>query len=210
MDVLRLRESVSRGSFCAKPEAKDPPNATVSAFSKDGPAIRDAVVVLKTPKLEGDRLTFDVDVLEGELTGADGQPRSSLTSSALAGFMASLAPTLAAVPASMLPALATCAEALGIADQIEAWRVQGRRQSEQQRPALAMAHTESPCGFYVARIMARACRVTVRSPWLGTSRTYLAGGTNVCSLGHSRRATEAAVTSESDPERSSIARLTDH
>ena len=52
--------------------AKDPPNATVSAFSKDGSAIRDAVVVLKTPKLEGDQLTFDVDVLEGELTGADG------------------------------------------------------------------------------------------------------------------------------------------
>jgi hypothetical protein len=52
--------------------AKDPPNATVSAFSKDGSAIRDAVVVLKTPKLEGDRLTFDVDVLEGDLTGADG------------------------------------------------------------------------------------------------------------------------------------------
>ena len=52
--------------------AKDPPNATVSAFSRDGSAIRDAVVVLKTPKLEGDRLTFDVDVLEGNLTGADG------------------------------------------------------------------------------------------------------------------------------------------
>ena len=52
--------------------AKDPPNATVSAFSKDGATIRDAVVVLKTPKLEGDRLTFDVDVLEGNLTGADG------------------------------------------------------------------------------------------------------------------------------------------
>ena len=52
--------------------AKDPPNATVSAFSKNGSTIRDAVVVLKTPKLEGDRLTFDVDVLEGNLTGADG------------------------------------------------------------------------------------------------------------------------------------------
>jgi hypothetical protein len=52
--------------------AKDPPNATVSAFSKDGATIRDVVVVLKTPKLEGDRLTFDVDVLEGNLTGADG------------------------------------------------------------------------------------------------------------------------------------------
>lgn len=52
--------------------AKDPPNATVSAFSKNGSTIRDAVVVLKTPKLEGDRLTFDVEVLEGSLTGADG------------------------------------------------------------------------------------------------------------------------------------------
>ena len=52
--------------------AKDPPNATVSVFSKDGSAIRDAVVVLKTPKLQGDRLTFDVQVLEGDLAGADG------------------------------------------------------------------------------------------------------------------------------------------
>ena len=52
--------------------AKDPPNATVSVFSKDGSGIRDAVVVLKTPKLQGDRLTFDVQVLEGDLAGADG------------------------------------------------------------------------------------------------------------------------------------------
>lgn len=52
--------------------AKNPPNATVSAFSKDGGTIRDAVVVLKTPKLEGDKLTFDVQVLEGDLNGADG------------------------------------------------------------------------------------------------------------------------------------------
>jgi hypothetical protein len=51
---------------------KDPPNATVSVFSTDGSKIRDAVVVLKTAKLEGDRLTFDVDVLEGELAGGDG------------------------------------------------------------------------------------------------------------------------------------------
>jgi hypothetical protein len=52
--------------------AKDPPNATVSAFSKDGSGVRDAVVVLKTPKLQGDQLTFDVQVLEGDLAGADG------------------------------------------------------------------------------------------------------------------------------------------
>jgi hypothetical protein len=51
---------------------KDPPNGTVSVFSTDGSKIRDSVVTLKTAKLEGDKLTFDVDVLEGELTGADG------------------------------------------------------------------------------------------------------------------------------------------
>jgi hypothetical protein len=52
--------------------AKDPPNATVSAFTKDGSGVKDAVVVLKSPKLEGDKLTFDVEVLEGDLKGADG------------------------------------------------------------------------------------------------------------------------------------------
>lgn len=52
--------------------AKNPPNATVSGFSKNGAVIKDAVVVLKSPKLDGDTLTFDVDVLEGDLTGADG------------------------------------------------------------------------------------------------------------------------------------------
>ena len=52
--------------------AKDPPNATVSAFSKDGALTRDAVVVLKNPDLQGDKLTFEVQVLEGDLKGADG------------------------------------------------------------------------------------------------------------------------------------------
>jgi hypothetical protein len=52
--------------------AKDPPNATVSALSKDGSSVRDAVVVLKSPKMQGDKLTFDVQVLEGDLAGADG------------------------------------------------------------------------------------------------------------------------------------------
>jgi hypothetical protein len=52
--------------------ATDPPNATVSAFTKDGSGVKDAVVVLKSPKLEGERLTFDVEVLEGDLKGADG------------------------------------------------------------------------------------------------------------------------------------------
>jgi hypothetical protein len=52
--------------------AKDPPNATVSAFSKDGSLTSDAVVVLKNPSLQGDQLTFEVQVLEGDLKGADG------------------------------------------------------------------------------------------------------------------------------------------
>jgi hypothetical protein len=52
--------------------AKDPPNATISVLNSDGSAIEDAVVVLKKPKLEGHDLTFEVAVLEGGLTRADG------------------------------------------------------------------------------------------------------------------------------------------
>lgn len=50
---------------------KNPPNATVSVFSKDG-SVKDAVVVLKNPKLDGDKLTFNVQVLEGDIVGGDG------------------------------------------------------------------------------------------------------------------------------------------
>jgi hypothetical protein len=59
-------QTVDNASF-----AKDPPNATVSVFSKDG-SVKDAVVVLKSPKLEGEKLTFNVQVLEGDINGADG------------------------------------------------------------------------------------------------------------------------------------------
>ncbi|API50653.1 hypothetical protein BMW22_02505 [Rhizobium leguminosarum] len=52
--------------------AKDPPNATISVLSGKGDTVADAVVVLKTPKLEGTNLTFEVAVLEGDLAGADG------------------------------------------------------------------------------------------------------------------------------------------
>ncbi|MFZ5779925.1 MAG: hypothetical protein ACOY4R_06920 [Pseudomonadota bacterium] len=52
--------------------ARTPPNATVSVLVKGKAAVVDAVMVLKSPKLEGDRLTFDVDVLEGDLAGGDG------------------------------------------------------------------------------------------------------------------------------------------
>ena len=52
--------------------AKDPPNATISVLSGEGDAVEDAVVVLKSPKLDGDKLTFEVTVLEGGLSKANG------------------------------------------------------------------------------------------------------------------------------------------
>ncbi len=52
--------------------AKDPPNATLSVLSGEGDSVEDAVVVLKSPKLEGDKLTFEVSVLEGGLSKATG------------------------------------------------------------------------------------------------------------------------------------------
>ena len=52
--------------------AKDPPNATISVLSAEGDTVEDAVVVLKSPKLEGDNLTFEVTVLEGGLSKATG------------------------------------------------------------------------------------------------------------------------------------------
>src|SRR5271166_2210554 len=52
--------------------AKNPPNATISVLSAEGDTVEDAVVVLKSPKLEGDNLTFQVTVLEGGLSKATG------------------------------------------------------------------------------------------------------------------------------------------
>jgi hypothetical protein len=52
--------------------AKDPPNATVSVLGANPGEVADAVVVLKSPKLDGSTLTFDVSVLEGNLAGAAG------------------------------------------------------------------------------------------------------------------------------------------
>ena len=60
LTALLVQEWSGDASF-----AKDPPNATVSVLSKDGSAVQDAVVVLKSAKLEDDRLTFEVQVLEG-------------------------------------------------------------------------------------------------------------------------------------------------
>ena len=44
----------------------------ILVFSKDGSGIREPSSCSKSPKLEGDRLTFDVDVLEGDISGGDG------------------------------------------------------------------------------------------------------------------------------------------
>lgn len=53
--------------------AKDPPNATISVFTKDGSTVKDAVVTLRSPKAEGSNITFDVAVLEGAIPAdADG------------------------------------------------------------------------------------------------------------------------------------------
>ncbi|MFS8037015.1 hypothetical protein ACI7BZ_08620 [Xanthobacter sp. AM11] len=47
--------------------AVDPPNATVSVLGANPGEVSDIVVTLKTPKLDGSTLTFDVAVLEGSL-----------------------------------------------------------------------------------------------------------------------------------------------
>ena len=67
-----LLEEWSPNNASDESVTKDPPNATVSVLMKAKSAVVDAVVVLKSPKLEGERLTFDVDVLEGDLVGGDG------------------------------------------------------------------------------------------------------------------------------------------
>ncbi|HWK68845.1 MAG TPA: hypothetical protein VNS34_28300 [Rhizobiaceae bacterium] len=51
---------------------KDPPNATISVLEGDGSKVEDAVITLRSPKLEAGDLTFQVSVLEGRLGGASG------------------------------------------------------------------------------------------------------------------------------------------
>ena len=53
--------------------AVDPPNATVSVLGGgNGSEVIDAVVTIKSPKLEGTTLTFEIALLEGNLDGAAG------------------------------------------------------------------------------------------------------------------------------------------
>jgi hypothetical protein len=51
---------------------KDPPNGTISVLGGDGSKVEDAVVTLRSPKLEAGNLTFEVSVLEGSLSGSNG------------------------------------------------------------------------------------------------------------------------------------------
>lgn len=66
-DLLEEWSAAAQDSF-----AKEAPTATVSVQSKVKGGVADAVVVLRAPKLDGANLTFDVQVLEGDLAGADG------------------------------------------------------------------------------------------------------------------------------------------
>jgi len=47
--------------------AEDPPNAVISFVEAGDETPEDAIVVLKDPVLEGDKLTYTVDMLEGSL-----------------------------------------------------------------------------------------------------------------------------------------------
>ena len=45
----------------------DPPNAVLSFLAPDGTPPEDAVVIIKDPRLEGDDLTYSVDLMDGVL-----------------------------------------------------------------------------------------------------------------------------------------------
>jgi hypothetical protein len=47
--------------------AADPPNAVLSFLDADGETPDDAIVVIKDPGLEGDKISYTVQVLEGRL-----------------------------------------------------------------------------------------------------------------------------------------------
>ncbi len=52
--------------------ADDPPNAALSVFSHDGDEIHDIVVVLKDPGLKVDVMTYNVEILDGEMPASGG------------------------------------------------------------------------------------------------------------------------------------------
>jgi hypothetical protein len=50
--------------------ADDPPNAVLSIFTED--EIHDVVVVLQDPALDGDQMSYSVDILDGEMPSSGG------------------------------------------------------------------------------------------------------------------------------------------
>jgi hypothetical protein len=50
--------------------ADDPPNAVLSTFSDD--EVNDVVVVLQDPALDGDRFSYQVEILDGEMPAIGG------------------------------------------------------------------------------------------------------------------------------------------
>lgn len=66
-DTFVARWSDGNDSF-----SKDPPNATISILGGEKEGVTDAVVTISNPKLDGDKLTFDAKVLEGDLKGVKG------------------------------------------------------------------------------------------------------------------------------------------
>jgi hypothetical protein len=50
--------------------ADDPPNAVLSTFSED--EVNDVVVVLQNPALDGDQMSYSVDILDGEMSASGG------------------------------------------------------------------------------------------------------------------------------------------
>jgi hypothetical protein len=50
----------------------DPPNAVLSFLEPGGEVPEDAVVVIREPRLEDDRLSYSVEILEGAVPGSAG------------------------------------------------------------------------------------------------------------------------------------------
>jgi hypothetical protein len=63
---LATPEMISLWSEGQNSFLKDPPNATLSTFTTDG-KVADAVVVLKNPSISGDRMIYDVTVIQGSV-----------------------------------------------------------------------------------------------------------------------------------------------
>ncbi|MBY5348315.1 hypothetical protein HFO96_13370 [Rhizobium leguminosarum] len=114
--------------------AVDPPNATVSVLGGEGSDVSDAVVTLKTPKLDGTTLTFDIAILEGSLSGATGPAALFIDhfggSFGGGGAVASMAAALAAAAsAAAVSAAETSREVISAAASMETTCISATRTS---------------------------------------------------------------------------------